>query len=261
MNNLLSLDSAARSRGVVAASSGNHGAALAYGTGVLGCRCVVFVPQDASPAKIEAIRARGAEVRQEGEDCVLTEALARRFGREHGMPYISPYNDPKTVAGQGTIGVELARQLKEIDTVYVSLGGGGLISGVAGFLKSVNQQIEIVACSAENSKVMHESVHAGEILDLPSLPTLSDGTAGGVEEGAITFALCQQLVDRYLLVSEAEIRDAMRLIIGQHHVLVEGAAGVAVAGFLKDRERRPGRRVVILLCGANIALESLREVL
>lgn len=260
MNKLLSLTPAQRQRGVVAASSGNHGAAVAYGVKALGCRGVVFVPEDASAAKIDSILALGAEVRKEGEDCVVTEALARRYGEEHGLAYVSPYNDAKTIGGQGTIGVELSRQLVGIDTVYVALGGGGLVSGIAGYLKSLYDHLEVVACSPENSPVMHESVRAGEILDLESKPTLSDGTAGGVEAGAITFELCRELVDRYILISEDEIRDAMRLMIGRHHVLVEGAAGVAVAGFLREQGLNLGKNVAIVLCGANVSLDTLREI-
>ncbi len=108
---------------------------------------------------------------------------------------------------------------------------------------------------------MHESVRAGRILDFEAEPTLSDGTAGGVEEGALTFELCRRFVDRWVVVSEDEIAAAMRLVIGRHHTLIEGAAGVAVEGYLKERERFKGRRVAIVLCGANIAVETLCEVL
>ncbi len=261
MNKLLSLTPAERERGVVAASSGNHGVAVAHGVKTLGTRGVIFVPEDAAPTKIAAIRALGAEVHVGGADCVVSEAAARRYGEQHGLTYLSPYNDSTVVAGQGTIGVELARQLETLDTVYIALGGGGLISGVAGYLKSRHPRVEIVACSPRRSKVMHESIRAGRILDLESQPTLSDGTAGGVEAGAITFELCSRLVDRYLVVTEEQIKQAMRLVIGQHHVLVEGAAGVAVAGFLQEKDRLAGRRVAIVLCGANIAPETLREVL
>ncbi|MEM7354109.1 MAG: threonine/serine dehydratase [Acidobacteriota bacterium] len=261
MNKLLSLTPAQRSRGVVAASSGNHGVAVAHGAKTLGCPGVVFVPEDASATKVMAIQSLGAEVRQEGNDCVVSEALARRHAEEHDMAYVSPYNDPKTIGGQGTIGVELSRQLVGIDTVYVALGGGGLISGIAGYLKSLYEHLEVVACSPENSPVMHESVRAGKILDLESQPTLSDGTAGGVEKGAVTFELCRELVDRYILISEAEIRDAMRLIIGRHHVLVEGAAAVPVAGFLREEGLNLGKNVAIVLCGANVSLNTLRTIL
>lgn len=261
MNKLLALDEEQTARGVVAASSGNHGAALASAAAGLGLETVIFVPEDASPAKIETIRAHGAEVRVEGEDCVITEARARRFAAERGGVYVSPYNDEVVVAGQGTVGVEIARQLDEVDTVIVSLGGGGLISGVASYLKSIQPSVRVVAASAGNSAVMHHSLAAGRILEMPSLPTLSDATAGGVEAGSITFELCARLVDDSVLVDEDEIAGAMRLILRRHAMLIEGAAGVAVAAFLKERERLPAGNVVIVLCGANVSLEKLRDIL
>lgn len=258
---LLSLSPPERARGAVAASSGNHGMAVAYALSQMQGHGVVFVPQDASSAKVEAIRSYGCEVRQEGADCVLTEALARRHAAATGAVYVSPYNDPWVVAGQGSLGVELAEQIEDLDAVFIALGGGGLISGVGSYLRSVRPSLEIVACSPENSCVMHRSAQQGRILDLPSLPTLSDGTAGGVEEGSITLDWVCQTVDHYILVSEDEIRRAMVEIIGGHHQLIEGAAGVAVAAFQKEQRRYRGKRVAIVLCGANIALGTLRQVL
>ncbi len=261
INKLLSLTPEERRRGVVAASSGNHGAAVAHGARILGSRVVVYVPESASPAKIEAIEALGAEIRREAGDGLLAEVAARRHAEDQGLAFLSPYNDASVVGGQGTVGVELARQLEQVDAVYVALGGGGLISGIAGYLKWLAGDVEVVACSPANSSVMADSVRAGRILDQESEPTLSDGTAGGVESGAITFELCRALVDRYLEVSETEIRDAMRFVIGRHHTLIEGAAAVPVAALLKDQDRLAGRHVAVVLCGANVALETLREVI
>ena len=261
MNRLLSLTPDEKAKGIVTASSGNHGAAVACGMKALGCPGVIFVPENVSPAKVANIRSYGAEVRTHATDSGITEMFARRHAEENGRVYISPYNDPIVVAGQGTIGAELARQVDRIDALFVALGGGGLVSGIASCLKSAGRPIEVVACSPENSAVMHHSVQAGRILTMESKPTLSDGTAGAVEPGAITLDLCRRFVDRYVLVSEDEIRDAMRLIIDRHHTLIEGAAGVAVAGFLKEKGRFAGRNVVIVLCGANISRERLREVL
>jgi threonine dehydratase len=187
--------------------------------------------------------------------------LARRHAASTGAVYVSPYNDPWVVAGQGSLGVELAEQVDDLDAVFIALGGGGLLSGVGAYLRSVRPGVEIVACSPENSCVMHQSAQAGRILDLPSLPTLSDGTAGGVEDDSITLDWVCQTVDHYVLVSEEEIRRAMVEIIGGHHQLIEGAAGVAVAAFQKERQRYRGKRVAIVLCGANIALGTLRQVL
>jgi threonine dehydratase len=261
MNKLLSLTPEERAKGVVAASSGNHGAAVAYGLKTLGIPGVIYVPENASPAKVVNIRSYGVEVRAHATDSGLTEVFARRYAREHGRVYVSPYNDPVVVAGQGTIGDELSRQLESVDALYVALGGGGLIAGIAGFLKESGRNLDVVACSPENSAVMHHSVQSGRIVEMESRPTLSDGTAGAVEDGTITFDLCRRYVDRYLLVSEEEIREGMRLVIDRHHTLVEGAAGVAVAGYLKDRGRRKDGNVVIVLCGANISRDRLKEVL
>jgi threonine dehydratase len=177
------------------------------------------------------------------------------------MTYISPYNDPQIVGGQGTIGAELVAQLDRIDAVFVSLGGGGLISGIAGYLKQARPGVQVIGCSPENSRVMIESVRAGAILDLPSLPTLSDGTVGGVEAGSITFDLCRQLVDSYVTVSEDEIAASLRDFIGAHHMLIEGSAAVAIAAFVRRAEEFAGKNVVIVLCGANISLETLCKVL
>ena len=261
MNKLLSLAAEERARAVVTASTGNHGAAVAYCLGKLDASGIVFVPEGSSPAKIQAIERLGAEVRYHGGDCVEAEVYARRYAAQHSMTYVPPYNDPQVVGGQGTIGVELARQLDQIDAAYVSLGGGGLISGIAGYLKSVRPGVEIIACSPENSQVMIQSVKAGRILDLPSLPTLSDGTAGGIEAGSITFELCRTSVDEYVAVTEDEIKEGLRLFIGTHHMLIEGAAAVAIASYLKTRERCVGKNVVIVICGANISLETLKAVL
>ncbi|HEX9427722.1 MAG TPA: threonine/serine dehydratase [Candidatus Polarisedimenticolia bacterium] len=261
MNRLLSLTPEERARGIVTASSGNHGAAMARGLKTLGSPGIIFVPENASPAKVANIRAYGAEVRLHGLDSGLTEVFARRFAGERGVPYISPYNDPVVVAGQGTIGAELHRQIGTIDTLYVALGGGGLIAGIAGFLKESGRKVAVVACSPENSAVMHHSLAAGRVLTLESKPTLSDGTAGAVDEDTITFDLCRRYVDRTLLVTEDEIKDAMRLVFDHHHTLIEGAAGVAVAAYLKDRDRPAGRAAVVVLCGANIAREKLKDLL
>jgi threonine dehydratase len=136
-----------------------------------------------------------------------------------------------------------------------------MISGIAEYVKSVFPQAEIIGCSPENSPVMARSVQAGQLLDMESLPTLSDGTAGGIEAGAITFPLCQRLVDDFLLVSEEEIGHAIRLCLETHHMLIEGAAGVPLAALLNTAERFRDKTVVVVLCGANISVEILKTIL
>ncbi len=261
MNKLLSLTTDEIAQGIVTASTGNHGLAMARGVRELKASGIVFVPGNACPSKVRAIERLGADVRQYGEDCLETEVYARQYAAGNHMIYVPPYNDRKVIGGHGTIGVELVRQLDQIDAVLISLGGGGLISGVARYLKSVHPDVKIIGCSPENSHVMIQSVKAGRILDLSSLPTLSDSTAGGIEVGSITFDLCRELVDEYVTVTEDEIRENLRLFMETHHMLIEGAAAVAVASYLKVRNRFAGNNVVIVVCGANISLETLKEIL
>jgi threonine dehydratase len=260
-NKILSLSDEARRPGVVAASSGNHGAAVACAAASIGCSALVYVPESVASSKLEAIRSWGAEVRKHGEDALLTELEARRHAADTGMTYISPYNDPAVVAGQGTLGLELVEQLPRLDAVFLALGGGGLISGVGGYMKTIRSELRVIACSPERSPVMHASLEAGHIVEMESQPTLSDGTAGGVEPGAITFELCREVVDESVLVSETQIREAVQLVVGRHHSLVEGAAGVAVAGYLANRDRFSGLDVAIVLCGANIDAAVLKKIL
>ena len=260
MNKLLSLNSLDRARGLVAASTGNHGAAVAFSLNKLEAPCIVFVPENADPNKTEAIRRLGAEVRHYGQDAVDTEAHARRYAAANNLTYISPYNDLQIIAGQGTIAVELVRQLPQIDVVFAALGGGGLIAGIAGYLKSVQPGVKIIGCSPANSQVMIQSLKTGRIMDIPSLPTLSDGTAGGLEPGAMTFDLCRNLVDDCVAVTEDEIKISLIEFIRVQHMLVEGSAAVAIAAFRKQASQFAGKNVVVVICGANIGLETLKEV-
>ncbi|MFQ5694820.1 MAG: threonine/serine dehydratase [Terriglobia bacterium] len=261
LNKLLSLSEAERRRGIVTASSGNHGAAVAYLLQEFNCPGRIYLLENAAPAKVEALRSYGAELTFVGTDCLQAELRAKKEAGERSQVYVSPYNDPAVVGGQGTVGLELARQVAGLEAVLVPVGGGGLIAGLAGYLKSVRDSIEIIGCQPENSAVMVESLRAGRILNLDSKPTLSDGTAGGIEPGAITFELCRRWVDDFVLVTEDEIKAALRLILEKHHMLIEGAAALSVAAFLKAGTRFKGRSVALVLSGARLGLPDLQEVL
>jgi threonine dehydratase len=259
-NKLLNLLPEERERGVITASNGNHGIAVCYAARQLGLKPQIFVRNGAPEFKVSLIRTLGGEVVFYGADPLAAEMQARATAEQTGQVFISPYNDAEVIAGQGTLGVELQQQLAELDAVFVTVGGGGLISGIAAYLKAVRPQVKIIGCWPKNSPVLYECLRAGRIFDCPELPTLSDSTAGGIEADSITFALCQQLLDDYVLVSEDEIKQAMRLLIERERWLVEGAAGVAVAGLLKESGKYAGKHIVAVLCGRNIAAEKLREV-
>lgn len=261
LNALLSLSKEQSARGVVTASSGNHGIAVAFGLHTLNFKGTIFLPEDTSSTKVIGISNYRADTRFWGTDCLETETYARAYAEQHSMQYISPYNNLHVVGGQGTIGVELCEQTKHIDVVLVAVGGGGMISGIAEYVKTLFPHAEVIGCSPMNSPVMAKSVQAGQILEIESLSTLSDGTAGGIEKDSITFPLCCELVDDYILVTEDEIREAMRLFIETHHMLIEGAAGVPLAALLKMPERFRDKTVIIVLCGANISLEKLKSVI
>jgi threonine dehydratase len=263
LNKLLSVEPTQRAKGVVTASTGNHGLAVAYGLGRLDIPGTIYLPEGASQQKVCRLRDYGVEMQIEGGDCLEAELIARERARETGAVYVSPYNDAQIVGGQGTIAVELLRQMDHVDVLFASVGGGGLIGGIGGHLKEMYQKTRVVGCLPQNSPVMAESVRAGHVVQCHVLPTLSDGTAGGLEEDAITLELCQRYVDDWTIVTEDEIAASMRFMFEHHRLVVEGAAGVAVAGFLrlKDvlRRDRP-TNVVIVICGGNIEIEQFKQV-
>ena len=261
ISKITSLNSDQRNKGVVTASTGNHGAAVSLAMKILDVNGKIVVPKNIARNKLENIKKLGGIVEFYGKDCIESEFRAQEISKESGSAYISPYNDPDIVAGQGTIAVELDNQLNNIDEVIVSVGGGGLISGIGGYLKQVQPKVQMVACSPKNSCVMYESLNAGRILDLPSKQTLSDGTAGGVEEGSITFDICKEIIDNFVLVTEKEIASGIRTAINDDHQLIEGSAGAAIAALFKRKKTLIGKRVVIIICGGNINSTTLHKVL
>lgn len=260
-NKVLSLTKDEKCKGLITASTGNHGLAFAWIANKFNVKGTIFLPETSSPPKIEALRLYGADIQTYGDDCVKAEIHARKIAKEEGLTFISAYNDPQIIGGQGTIGIELARQVPGVDCVLVPVGGGGLIAGISGYLKTENRNIEIIGCQPEKSAVMYASIKAGRILDMESAPTLSDGSAGGIEPGAITFPICQELVDDFILVTEEEIISALRLIIEKHYLLIEGAAALPVAAFIQKIDRFQGKNVVLVLSGSKISLETLRKIL
>lgn len=261
MSKVLSLDKKERKRGFVTASSGNHGTACAYLMSHFGIPGTIYLPESVSAAKHEAMLAYGAHTELVPGDAIEAEKLARRVAEESGRTYVSPYNDPLVIGGQGTIGLELRRQLENIDAILLPVGGGGLASGVAGYLKAVDAGIEVIGCQPHNSRVMYESVKAGRMLELESEPTLSDGTAGGVDLDSITFEPCRTLIDDWMLLGEEEIGAAIVLAAEHEHVLVEGSGALAIAALSREPKRFVGQTVVLVASGSKLAMDALRELL
>jgi len=247
---------------IITASTGNHGLGVARALQLTNMSGIICIPEGASAVKVAALRQYPIKLVEYGADSLETELFAKRRAEDEGAVWISPYNDPAIIAGQGTIGKELTSQLKDIAAVYVTVGGGGLISGIATWFSEHSPSTEVIACLPENSPEMQMSVEAGHIIHLASAkPTLSDGSAGGLEDGSITFPICQQFIHRYILVSEDEIAKAMHFVYRKHGERIEGAAGVAVASLTKDTERYAGKNVVAIVCGGNIDEEKFRKVI
>jgi threonine dehydratase len=241
-------------------------AAAARAAKVIGdTKAQVYVPQGSDSNKVHGITLLGAQTIVYGSNCLDTEQHARHEAEQHDKCYVSPYNDEAVVCGQGTIAIEMLQQAREshdtIDVIFASVGGGGLLGGIAAYVKATQPNVRIVACQPENSRVMLESIHAGHIIDFAEQDTLSTATAGGIEQQAITFNLIDDHVDEFVTVSEAEIAQAMALMISHEHTLIEGAAAVAVAAFFKESARFADATVAIVLCGKNVPVEVVRSVL
>ncbi|ARP83529.1 serine/threonine dehydratase [Bordetella genomosp. 8] len=260
-NKISVLGEAARKTGVVTASTGNHGMAAAWAGARAGVPVTVYVPATAVRGKLDAIERLGARLVIVDAPPIEAERQARRYGAEHGIPYISPYNDFHIIAGQGTIGVEIAEQAGAdvLDAVFVCVGGGGLVSGLGTAIKHLSPRTRVVGVWPENSQCMLRALEAGRIVDVEEQPTLSDATAGAVEEGSITFPICQQVIDDRVTVSETEIAKAMRAVAETDHWMVEGAAGVALAGLMQRKDEWRGKKVAVVLCGRNISVEKFVE--
>ncbi len=261
------LDETQLAHGIVTASSGNHGIATATAAATRNTPCTIYLPAGASPSKIDAIRRLGAHiVTVDSTDAIDAEAAARSHAGAGGLLYVPPYNDADVIAGQGTVGAEIladarAAGLTTIDAVVVAVGGGGLISGVATWFKAHSPHTRVIGASPANDQAMRASIAQGRIVTSPSSPTYSDGTAGGIETDAITFDHCRRLVDDWPEVSELDIARAVADMIDDHHVVVEGAAGVALAAASDYATAHPGHTVVAVSCGANVSAATLRSML
>lgn len=236
---------------VITASSGNHGLAIATAAQITGHALTVVLPQTVAREKLARIEALGVRTILHSDDSGLAERHARALARTDGVTYVSPYNDAEVVAGQGTIGLELMEQVRDLDTVYIAMGGGGLISGIGCVLKAFAPQARIVGVSAAHSCAFATSLRAGHTVEVTHRPTLADGVAGGFDADTITLPLAAEVVDDLIDCSEAEIAAGIRQIAWTEKMLVEGSAGMALAAWEKDKGDA-GRAPALCCCAARI---------
>jgi threonine dehydratase len=260
LNKLRVLSEAERRRGVVSASTGNHGLAISHASRLEGVALKLFLPETVAPVKKARIEALGVDVEVRGPSCDKAEALAREFAVRTGRVFVSPYNDWDIVFGAGTLGLELAEEPGPFDAVLVPVGGGGLIAGIAGFLDAVRPAARVVGVEPETSAFMAASLAAGRLVDIDERETIADAVAGGIEPGAITFALCRDLVDAIEVVPESLIARGLARVEAAHGRMVEGAGALPFAALLRDPGRYAGRTVVAVVSGGNIAPERFRAV-
>jgi threonine dehydratase len=251
---------AAAGAGVVTASTGNHGRALAHAAGRTGRRAIVclsgLVPQN----KVAAIRALGAEVRIVGRSQDDAQAEAERLARAEGLTLIPPFDHADIVAGQGTLGLELMEDAPETRTVIVPLSGGGLIAGVALAAKAIDSAIRVIGVTMERGAAMQASLSAGHPVDVEEVPSLADSLGGGIGlDNCLTFAMVRDLVDEVVLVTEAEIAAAIRTAYFEHGEVIEGAAAVGIAALDAGRLRADGPAAIVL-SGKNIDMELHRRI-
>jgi len=259
LNKISSIDKANFNKPFVAASTGNHAAAFAYASKKFAFNGTLFLPKKASEAKIRAIAQYNVEKEFFGENCSQTEAKAAAYAKEIDGILIHPYNDKHIIAGQGTLAIEIMKQLPDVDTVLAPIGGGGLISGLCAYFQEASS-VEVVGCQPKNAAEMYESVIQNKIVPPSTLPTISDATAGGLEEGSITFDICKNHLNGYELIDEEEIKKAVAFVVKYHHTLIEPASALPVAALLNSPNYQ-GKNVVLVLTGKKIDAAMLTEIM
>jgi threonine dehydratase len=260
-NRLLALDAAERERGVVAVSTGNHARAVAHAAAALGVPAAVFMSTLVPANKVLAVQALGADVRIAGDSQDAAEVEARRLADARGKVFVSPFEDPGVIAGQGTIGLELLEDLPGLDAVLVPLSGGGLIGGIALALKGADRAIRVIGVSMERGAAMHQSLRAGRPVEVAEAPSLADSLGGGIGlDNRYTFALARDLVDETILVSETEIAAAMAHLYWQEQQIVEGGAAVGVAALLAGKVEASDANLAVVLSGRNVDMRRFSEI-
>jgi len=257
LNRVLSLSDEEKRRGVVAASAGNHAQGVAFGCAQVKVSAVVVMPEATPRTKVEATRSYGVEVRLFGATYDDAEAEARRVERESERVFVSPYNDPLIIAGQGTIALEILADLPDVAQVLAPVGSGGLISGVGAALRAINPAIRVIGVTSRATPTMYNHLKGER---LPQLPSLAEGLAGEVEPGALTLDIVPQVVDDILLVEEDDIRDSIAWLVEAHHLIAEGSGAVGIAALRRWPEMSTVPTAVIV-SGGNLDIEELRRVM
>jgi threonine dehydratase len=258
MARLSRLSEAEKARGILTVSAGNHGLAVAHCAEALSLSATIVVPESASRAKVEGLRRYPVTLVERGASYDEAERIARRMQQETGATFVSPYNDEDVIAGQGTIALEMIEDAPPIDAILAPVGGGGLIAGIAIAAHAIDPRIKVYGAEPEASATMRESLRAGRILEIKEEETIADGLAGNIEPGSMTFPIVERLVDDIITVSEDSIKDAIRRIAREDHLMIEGSAAASIAA-LSD-PRLEGRLIAAVVTGRNISFDLFTRV-
>jgi threonine dehydratase len=225
----------------------------------LGIDATIVLPTTTPRVKVDAIKRFEAKIVMHGERYMDSEKEARSIERCQGKTFVSAYNDPEVIGGQGTVGLEMIEDEPSIDTVLVPVGGGGLISGVARVFKEVSDA-EVIGVQSRASPVMYESIKTGEIVDMELEDSIAEGLHGGIEKGSVTFDLCKEAVDDFIIVEEEAILEAVRLMLFKHRMIVEGSGAVGIAAIAVNPDRFRGKTTGIVISGGNLDSKILRKI-
>jgi len=259
-NKLFHLTEEEKKHPIVAASAGNHAQGVAYSASQLGLKSIIFMPSFAPPSKVNATKGYGAEVVLTGDTFDDAYAASQEYCKEKKGTYIHPFNDELIIAGQGVVGLEIFRQLPEVDTVIVPIGGGGLISGIAIALKEINPNIKIIGVEAEGAASMLASKNSNEVLTLPHCHTIADGIAVK-RPGELTFNIVKELVDDLITVSDKEIAHSTYLLLQRGKLLAEPSGAAAIAAAIFKKSPLIGKNVVPVVSGGNVNMSVFQQIL
>jgi len=261
LNRMMHLSPEEMRRGIIAASSGNHAQAVAIGAEKLNLDATVVVPETTPKIKIEKIRKHKVELILHGAIYDIAERYARELAKKDGRTFISAYNDPYVVAGQGTVGLEILEGLPTVDTIIVPVSGGSILAGIATAAKSTRPSIEILGVQPETVAAMYYSLKAGKITDVEMKHTIADGLDGNIEQGAVTFEIIQRYVDEVMLFDEETIRKAIRLLWDKERQVAEGSGAISIAPIMKSTQRFARKRTVAVITGGNIDEAVFQNIL
>jgi threonine dehydratase len=261
LNRMMNLTVDEKQRGVIAASTGNHGQAVAYGAEKCNLTAKIVVPVTTPKLKVDKIKEHKVELILQGENYDLAVQYARELAKRERLTFISDYNDPLVVAGQGTVGLEILEDLPTVDSIIVPVGGGGLIAGTTIAAKSTKPNLEILGVQSEATPAMHCSLKAGKIIDVEMIDTIADGLSGNIEKGSITFDIVQKYGDQVLLFDEETIKKAILLLWNKERQVAEGSGAISIAPIVECKERFARRRTVAVVSGGNIDQAVFQDIL